>query len=307
MDLHIWGPLNELPSFSPECLAIVWYARLVVEDEPVNIYRSSNTLLSPNEILPALKHKGKWYGGFETIVRYLKSLGYDLDSSLNGVQRAKNNALISYIESKVAPLTLYMLYLNKDNFETVLRPLFTKLVPFPMQYNLSIKQKEWAKTQCSSSGLVLSGAKTKDDIKKADPVLNRTQELLNEKKNKKDLLFSNAKENMRVLHKAKTLYDSIIQSSLLKDNQNSGMRFLISEDRVSTADLLLVAHLAVQTFSDFPVPILKTLMETQYNNLQQYKIHICDKLEGLADPISVTRPKDVYNLTNITKWYLGRT
>jgi sorting and assembly machinery component 37 len=303
MDLHIWGPLGKLRSFSPECLAAVWYATLVV-DEPVTIYQSSNPLISPNGQLPALRHNGKTYGGFESIVGYFKSLGYDVDSNLNSVQKANSSALISYIASKVSGLSLYMLYLNRDNFESVIRPLFTTLVPFPMQYNLPIRQRDWAKKQCESSGLILAAAKVKVDVKKIDPVLSRTQELINEKKDQKDLLFSDAKENMRVLHRAKTLYDVLMASSLLTGDQHH-TPYLISPDSVSTADLLLVAHLTVQSYSQFPVPILKTLLESHYLRLNQYKEDLYKKLEDLVEPISPTRPEDVYSLTNVGKWYLG--
>lgn len=300
MELHVWGQLGDLVSFSPDCLAAIWYVRLAVQDEAVKVYQSSNTLISPQ--LPALRHKGRVYGGFDRIVYYLKKLGYDLDNGLSVEERTKNNALKMYIESNVSVLSQYIMYINRDNFESVTRPLFSKLVPFPMQYNLPLQQRDLAKKQCEAKRLSVVWARSAAaDVKKIDTVLSRTQELINGKRAGKDLLFSDAKENLRVLNKAKNVYDVVVNSSCLGEEHSA---FLVTPTRISTSDLLLLGHLVIQTLDDFPAPVLKILIETQYEQLNEYKRVLLEKLHGIAEPVDPTPPDQLYSLANVIRSYV---
>lgn len=47
LELHIWGSIEDVPSFSPDCLAAIWYLSLTAgKDQPVAIVPSSNTGIS---------------------------------------------------------------------------------------------------------------------------------------------------------------------------------------------------------------------------------------------------------------------
>lgn len=90
LELHVWGTHDseKLPTFSPDCLAAIWYIQSVLSSStnPDNskhklvVVRSSNTSISNTGALPALRHEGKVYSGYVGIVRHLKLIGLDLDA-----------------------------------------------------------------------------------------------------------------------------------------------------------------------------------------------------------------------------------
>jgi hypothetical protein len=90
LELHVWGTHDstKLPSFSPDSLAAIWYIQSVLSSDAgvdnskykLVVMGSSNTAISSTGSLPALRHDGKVYGGYIGIVRYLKSIGLDLDA-----------------------------------------------------------------------------------------------------------------------------------------------------------------------------------------------------------------------------------
>ena len=90
LELHVWGTHDseKLPSFSPDSLAAIWYIQSVLGNDAgvdnseykLVVKGSSNTAISSTGALPALRHEGKVYGGYIGIVRYLKSIGLDLDA-----------------------------------------------------------------------------------------------------------------------------------------------------------------------------------------------------------------------------------
>lgn len=64
LELHIWGPVDGLPSFSPECLAAVWYLDLTAKELPVSIVQSSN---------PSISYSGAYEGLSKTLLTLQES------------------------------------------------------------------------------------------------------------------------------------------------------------------------------------------------------------------------------------------
>lgn len=47
LELHVWGPVNDVLSLSPECLAAIWYIKSVTgKEHSFKIVPSSNTTIS---------------------------------------------------------------------------------------------------------------------------------------------------------------------------------------------------------------------------------------------------------------------
>jgi sorting and assembly machinery component 37 len=293
-ELHIWGPLEEIVSFSPDCVAAIWYMYLTVDAAEIKVVPSSNVNIASNGLLPALRHNHHVHGGFTSIVTYLKSLGYDLDGDAPQIR------LISSFLTNVALLSLHFMYVNRTNFDKVMRPLFTQLVPFPMQYNLPIYQKDLAKRQCASSGIVECQPQNNDDddLKKKYPSLSKLQEQIDVQGKERKALLDDAKQNLKVLAKTQQIYDTLLL--VLPGIRQGNFAF---GQQLTTVDLILLANLQIQTCNKFPSSALKSLLDLQYPDLHEYLQRGLGQLSTLPVELSTTDTKDLYSLTNVLfKW-----
>lgn len=65
-----------------------------------------------------------------------KSLGEDLDNSLNAAQQADLVAYSAYLFSHAAPLVDLSLYVSAANWSATTRPAYSSLLPFPLTWTL---------------------------------------------------------------------------------------------------------------------------------------------------------------------------
>lgn len=291
MELHIWGSERKDPvSFTPECMAAVWLVELL-EVKGVRVIASSNPNISPSGVLPALRDSdsGQVYGGFMSIWRYLKSIGYNLDSDCgqSPAQCAESTALLAYLDSTLGIVSSYLLYLHKNNYENYTRPLFTKLVPFPMQYSMPWTQYELASRRCSD----LAPSSTKAGQKELEidsPLVRKMQE---EQKEKKSNLES-AKENIKLLNYASQVLDKL-QSKLTPNLVGSNL---------CTADVLLLAHLHLYMGPQLPDRSIKSVVE-QFPKLVEYYGQGVKKVNAVDAKIEQATGRDVPSLVNaILNW-----
>lgn len=355
-ELHVWGPLGTLPSFSAECLAAIWYITQAVpvpedgdgdgdnneyihDDEDENetvqfnnkntvlIYQTSNTGISPSGVLPALRHDGQVYSGYTSILRYLKSLGYDLDAAVltSSELNTKLPAALAYLDTNLAGISQYLTYVQSKNYERVTRPLLSKLIPFPMQYIVPLKEKSIAEAQCLSLGLHQQEQELhqqkkqqQDDLMKKYPSLSKLQEQLEDQKKKRELSIKEAKESMRMIVYAHEVFDNITRLGIEDDeqgetetegegegesegefNRSVGPNAVQLQhrhehvwklfSRLSSADLLLLAHLIIQTNSELPYSPIRSLLEAEYPQLVNY---IERNVTGLNDlKMNIQEPK----------------
>ncbi|ANB15702.1 SAM complex subunit SAM37 [Sugiyamaella lignohabitans] len=299
-ELHVWGPLENFVSLSPECMAIAWYLGLALDPSEFVIIPSSNTTIASNGQLPALRHAGHVYGGFFSIVRYLLRINVELPQKDSDIDEAKVTALANYISTNISSLTLYTMYVHRQNFESVTRPLFTELVPFPMQYNLPLHQRDLAKRQCTHQGLIGQPESTQLSVK-YPASLSKLQAQIEEKNKQRQKIFDDAKENLRTLACGQKLYRTVVD---FKENRNSP--FLLGST-ITIADLLFISHLRIQTASVFPVPVLKTLIDTQFPELQTYLKLGLDELKPVEATWKIVAPqgREVYSFSNAILHYIG--
>lgn len=298
MKLHVWGPLGQHASISPECLAAIWYVCLTMDDKhlsDVEVVQSSNVYLSPAHVLPALEiDNSTIISGYFSIVAYLKSLGHNLDTTFSSRELADIAALSSFVTSDVAPISTYMLYMVKPNFEQKIRPSFSSWVSFPMYYSLALDQQEVARLQCEMAGLNTSASADDPNPSVSDPTLGK----ILQKAEKQSQLLEQSKIAMHLLSRAQAVYNTVANMSSSSSSDNSSQNSYIFGERISSADLLLMGHLAIQTSSCLPAPILTNLIE-QYPLLNQL-LSSCKQLESL-DRIKI-RPPSPHEALTLSYW-----
>ncbi|VVT57777.1 uncharacterized protein SAPINGB_P005864 [Magnusiomyces paraingens] len=321
-ELHIWGPLGDLPSFSPECLAAVWYITQAIPEElqaQVLIYQSSNTNVSPAGVLPALVHGGKVFSGFTSILRYLKAHGFDLDAPVltSSELNTKLPATLAYLDTNLGAISQYLLFVQSKNYEKLMRPLLSQLIPFPMQYSVPLREKAIAEAQCLSLGLhQQSTSSNSKDVPESSPILSKLQLQLEEQRKARELSMKEAKQSLRMLSFAQDVFRNIVklgkQDSSSDDdgerksdgNQSSWQLF----PRLSSADLLLLAHLIIQTHERLPFSPIKSLLEGEFPELVSYIERNVSGLHDLQMNIVPTKPEDrptLYNAVSswVTSWF----
>lgn len=303
MELHVWGPLGDLVSFSPECLAAIYYINLVAPNE-LTVVQSSNTNLNSLGELPSLRHNGNNIGGFNAIVRYLKDQGYDLmksDEKFSDRQRALDKAYSTYIDNKFTILAYYTEYLDNVNYEQVIRPLLSKLLPFPMQYNVPLNQRATAKSRCQEAGLTErqrpSASSQGISTFKKQLGVSKVQQQADEKEDKKREWLEDAKGNIKALN-----YITEVLETLFEDN--TGLRqgkFMINEDELSTSDILLLAHLHLHLSGELESSVLRSLIDSEYGSLIGYYNMGMSQLNRNINIASQVPDADVPSLYNKIK------
>lgn len=298
MELHVWGALGELVSFTPECLAAIYYVNLVVAKEKIVVVQSSNTHLNELGQLPSLRHKEKNIGGFNNIVRYLRELGYDQDSELTKEEQAKDRAFTSFIDTKFTVLSYYTAYLDNENYEEIIRPLFSQLLPFPMQYNVPLNQRAVARNRCMEAGLTERQRPNTQNLQKFKKQMgvSQVQQESDEREQKQRELLEDAKDNLKAYN-----YVKEVLSALFEDDQNLNQGlFMIREDRLAVCDVLLLAHLHWHLSDELKSSALRSLVNNHYPNLKAYHQKGMEKLDHRIN-VTQPAPEDVPSLYNKIK------
>lgn len=294
----MWGALGDLVSFTPECLAAIYYMNLVVPREKVVVVRSSNTHLNELGQLPSLRHNEKNIGGFNNIVRYLRKLGYSLEGKLSRQDKARDKAFTSFIDTKFTVLSYYAAYLDNENYEGVIRPLFTQLLPFPMQYNVPLNQRAIARNRCAEAGLTERQRPNTQSLQKFKRQMgvSQIQQESDEREQKQRELLEDAKDNLKALN-----YVNEVLESLFEDNRNlkDGL-FIVQEHSLSVCDVLFLAHLHWHLSDELKSSVLRSLIHSNYPALMEYYQKGMKRLD-LQVNFREPDPEDIPSLYNKIK------
>lgn len=304
MELHVWGTPDKLAIIDADCLATIWYMALTVPAGKFKIITSSNTDVSRSGKLPTLRVQDDQYDGVLDIIRYLSEKGYDLDESLSKEQRALNHGLLLYIQDKFQIITDYTLFLNKDNYEKYSRSIFKNYLPFPMQYNTPLHYRSMAKTNCARIGLTVEDkTEIEQEMLQNVPTVSKVQQMKHESMIEDKLVMKNSVSNMKCLTYLKSQIETITN---LQQELGNATRINIFGDKITTSDLLLLAHLYIETHVNLPDQFITNyllklspgLLETKTSNLQF--------IQSKLSKIQIESPefKDSPNLFNTIKYLL---
>ncbi|CCK73113.1 SAM complex subunit SAM37 KNAG_0M02600 [Huiozyma naganishii CBS 8797] len=158
--LHLWGVDGRPSLVSPESLALFWYLGDELAGVPARqrsdweLVFSNNTSLSPTGVLPLLcLIEDDLEDGRRKVMRNICGYGDIVQYIINEVQ-CRNTGLLDlaagvhYLKRELGLLTLYQMYLNRDNYVQFTRKQFSKLLYWPMWYNAPIQTRAKVKRQC---------------------------------------------------------------------------------------------------------------------------------------------------------------
>ncbi|ORY55518.1 Tom37 C-terminal domain-containing protein [Pseudomassariella vexata] len=170
LELHVWGPALELPSIDPDCLAALSYIDHTVAREDWTLMPSNDPAISPDNILPALRHNGTWTSGYLNIVSYLtRYTANSIDNDATQSQRADTLAYASYLTSRGAALIAFSLYVSPSAWANLTRPAYSTLLPFPLTWTVPPGLRAAAIAKTEHLGLHQLAADVNPEDGKSDP------------------------------------------------------------------------------------------------------------------------------------------
>lgn len=302
--LHVWGPVSTSLTFSAPCLATIWYMQLC--DIDFTVVQSSNEGLAGE--LPCLETSEKKIGGAESIIRYLKSLGHNLDADLTSDEQIKNTALLAYMSS-LQTITEYCLFVDEEAYQKVTRPMFNEFMPFLMQYNVSVRLREQAKDRCCAAGIdtatpswAVSATKmASESFTNPKPSMGKLYDQSVEREKQKDASKAVSKTVFRLLNSATEIYTDMMDTATA--NVAKGSLF----STVSTSDVFLCAHLQLQMLPALPDCAVAGLLKSKFPALLQYEDVFVEKIGNkdlkVEGPLGKDAPLWIYHLKQILGWY----
>lgn len=240
----MWGIDGKPSSISPGCVALYWflngdYAR-ETNRQTIEISFTNNTDLSPEKELPVLIYNdGEKISGFVNIINCLAKN----EKPSSDAATLLRNALLQFTNTELTVLTEYQLYLNKHNYETYTRYVFTQLLYWPMWYNTPMHYRAEARERCSG---MLEYSTHEDDPDFVEPNITWPQEpsdlaqskafkVTQEKKKISKEELQNVKQNLVFLNKLSECLRMWIQ-----------IRERSLSEKIIPADLLMWANIYVQ-------------------------------------------------------------
>ncbi len=181
--------------------------------------------------------------------------------------------LLFFIQENISALTLYTLFLNRQNYEGFSRGHFIQFLPFPMQYNAPLEQRSYAKSQCSKIGLAIESKKTVTyDITKDLPALTKLHATQQQKRITEVMEQRGSKTTIKCMNYAIEFYQTVLD---LK--KSSGAKFCFGNE-LSSSDLLLESHFLAQTDDRLPDQFLKPFLKTNLPSL----VELCEHIESIT-------------------------
>ena len=156
IQLHVWGLQDKVSIISPQCVASVWLACLVLDSKAFEVVTSNNTNLSTTGEFPILLlENGQCISGYLAIASYLLRNHTSLETLqvLNNRQQLVNAGLVSQLTETLEIIIQYNLFINTTNYEKYTRKLLSNFYPFPMMYNLSLSFYNTAQQKVKLLGL----------------------------------------------------------------------------------------------------------------------------------------------------------
>ncbi|CAG8502104.1 4958_t:CDS:2 [Acaulospora morrowiae] len=231
LGLYVWGRHWGLASIDPSCLIIISYLQLLEYDE-WGLIECDNPNLSPTGELPVLKDGLEWIAGVHNIIRHLKKKDLDADESLSAKQKSESLAFTSFVEENVYDALLFSWYVNSKNYTETIRPLYVKLLAFPICYVVPTQLRDAAKSRLEKYGVVTMGGSgfLVDKEQKMQKVVRESYNVLLRKIGDKEYFF----------------------------------------DRPSTIDVVVYGHLALHLYANLQNSDLSEILKTEYPRLEQF-------------------------------------
>jgi sorting and assembly machinery component 37 len=260
---------------------------MCVPPEAFEVVTSNNTDLSPSGSLPTLKHQEGQVDGYLDIIRYLNAQGYSLENRLNKEHSAINEGLILYVQDRFQLITDYTLFLNKDNYEKYTRGLYSRYLPFPMQYNTAIASRSKAKLSCGRAGLkVEDKTEVEEEMMKNVPSVSKVQKMNYESMIEDKLTLRNSVTNMSCIKEIQSSLEKVVQ---LK-KELGGESIYLFGDSVTSSDLIIMAHLYGWTHKDLPDQFISTYLIRCFPHWLNILQRTMSQVEPLLENIQIRGP-----------------
>lgn len=132
MEVQVWSSDWGLPSIEPRCLQLITYAKF--SGAPLHVLESNNPFWTPRGDLPVFSHSAtvKSITEFGPFVAHLRSCKFSADYNLEQKQLSEVSALCQLIDEKLYPAVLYSFWIDAKNHVELVRPWFTRKIPFPL-------------------------------------------------------------------------------------------------------------------------------------------------------------------------------
>ncbi|KAH0543109.1 hypothetical protein FGG08_002535 [Glutinoglossum americanum] len=242
LELHVWGPAFTLPSIDPQCLAAIAYLTHVVPRDHWVLIAGDASALS--------------------------STRWDLDAGLTRDERADCIAFSSLVEANARSLLDLSLFVSSKNYEAVTRPLYSAVLPWPIQYFSLPKLRSAAKARTDHLGFSSLDVDTAGE-KEASTSAAASASLIPPS-------LRHSKETLRTVltqpvHASQFRLDALIASVLDPLQELLGEKqFFLSDTQVSSLDCLVLGYLALFLYPDLPQSWLADTMRRKYARLCGY-------------------------------------
>ncbi|EDK42929.1 hypothetical protein LELG_01107 [Lodderomyces elongisporus NRRL YB-4239] len=233
IQLHVWGLQDKVSIISPQCVASVWLACLVLDSKAFEVVTSNNTNLSTSGEFPILLlENGQCISGYLAIALYLLSNYTSLETLqvLNNRQQLINVGLVSQLTETLEIINQYNLFINTTNYEKYTRKLLSNFYPFPMMYNLSLSFYNTAQQKVKLLGLDKSKTSLFNfSSNNADVVVAETETVNSEQSDSEDVGEEGTNKGISGLHERYLLQKSKTKE-VLKESKAS-MRCLMKVEK----------------------------------------------------------------------------
>ncbi|RIB05539.1 hypothetical protein C2G38_2047515 [Gigaspora rosea] len=218
--LYVWGSHWGLPSIDPACLSVISYLQLVSDEWKVVECSNPNVSLTDTHCRRTSCIK-RWT---------------ELD-----------HRFTAYIEESVYDILLFAWYIDSKNFIEVIRPLYARLLSFPMQFFLPTQLRNSAKERLERHGIESIGDTgfIIDKDKKMNKIVYESYNVLQKKLGTNEFFFGN---------------------------------------QPSSLDAFVYGYLALHIYTELPNSELSTILNTEYPRLSRFCERMKDRLS--SRPIS---------------------
>jgi len=282
--LHVWPGQWALPSFDPQCLATLLYLQLAIPGQ-FHVAECSYPDLSPTGQLPFLTHEQHVVAPCTSIVKYISGLSRsdhavysnaNLDAHLTSSEKSKRTAWYSHAGSHLSDLVYHTLYAINENWVNLTHPLLVSMFPVPQKYFVPRRIRDTYIPRLEAVGLWYLPVEEKV-IKKPFQNQQLTEDI------KSNTTVAQAFQSEKVIVKARAELE--IYNQLL-----SGKEYVF-QNRLSSIDVIIAAHILLLVNPPFPGSLIKDLVKNSYPALVSYAQRIYDQaFEEGHSPIQFTSP-----------------
>jgi len=283
--LHVWPGQWSLPSFDPQCLAALLYLQLAIPGQ-FSVAECSYPELSPTGQLPFLSHERHVVAPCTSIIKYISGLSMtedaaysnaNLDANLTPSEKSKRSAWTSHAGSHLGDLVYHTLYAMNANWVNLTHPSLASMFSVPQKYYVPRRIRDTYIPRLESVGLwnlLVEDNTTEKPFQKqqtSSPIENI----------KSNTTVTGAFQREKVIEKARAEFE--IYNQLL-----SGKEYVF-QNRISSLDVIIAAHIILLVDPPFPDPLIKDLINNSYPSLVSYaqRIYAQASEEGRA-PIQLT-------------------